>query len=429
MENKISKTIKKFKKIQHTRFVLTAIILLAAIIILAALNAQPSLAAFSNSPDIRVTMVNQDPDPVEPGRFVDVRFKIENLGTVATPNISLEILSEYPFTLYSPSYPVQNLGSLSGLQKGRDSVIVKYRLAVDDKALEGKNEIRVRYTLQDGTSVYPEAFNISIKSSDTLIAVDGVQLEPSEVSAGNKARLGLTLRSLTQATSENIRITLGLSGSPLSPYGESNEKIINFLKGFEASTVVFNLIASSDAKSGVYQLPLMLTWNDAYGNKFQKNLTVSAIIRNNPSYLLSVEESEPLIRGQQGKIIISLSNTGTAELRYASVELLSGDDYELLSYAKPYVGNLKSDDYETAEFKIYVNKNAGDELYLNSRISFKDEFEKPVSNDMKLKVKTYNRIQAEALGITKKEKSSLYLLIPAATIALILFILLRRRKK
>ena len=30
---------------------------------------------------IRVALVNQEPDPVEPGKYVDVRFKIENRGS------------------------------------------------------------------------------------------------------------------------------------------------------------------------------------------------------------------------------------------------------------------------------------------------------------------------------------------------------------
>jgi hypothetical protein len=50
-------------------------------------------ASFAQNFDIKVTMVNQEPDPVNPDSYVDVRFKIENLGTGEAQDVKFEIVS------------------------------------------------------------------------------------------------------------------------------------------------------------------------------------------------------------------------------------------------------------------------------------------------------------------------------------------------
>ena len=50
---------------------------------------------FGKTPNIIVSLIKQDPDPVEPGKIVEVNFKIDNNGTIAH-NLVFEIIPEYP---------------------------------------------------------------------------------------------------------------------------------------------------------------------------------------------------------------------------------------------------------------------------------------------------------------------------------------------
>src|SRR3989338_3713608 len=50
---------------------------------------------------IEVTLINQEPDPAEPGNYVDARFKLDNNGSEEARNVEVEILPEYPFSLDS----------------------------------------------------------------------------------------------------------------------------------------------------------------------------------------------------------------------------------------------------------------------------------------------------------------------------------------
>jgi len=50
--------------------------------------------------NLKVTFVSQTPDPVEPGKVVEIRWKIENIGSAAAEDVMFELLPEYPFSLY-----------------------------------------------------------------------------------------------------------------------------------------------------------------------------------------------------------------------------------------------------------------------------------------------------------------------------------------
>ena len=110
-------------------------------------------------------MINQDPDPVTAGDVVKVRFKIENLWETTKDPVIIEILPEYPFSLYSGE-KVRNLGVLYGRQTGVEAPIVDYRLKVDEKAVDGDNEIGIKVKVGETTWVYEDDFFIEVENEE-----------------------------------------------------------------------------------------------------------------------------------------------------------------------------------------------------------------------------------------------------------------------
>src|SRR3990167_7603850 len=103
----------------HVWLIALIALVLAAGTALAAVNTQ----YMGNAPDFRVTISMQDPDPVEPGREVEVSFKIENNGTSAE-NVAFEIVPEYPFSLVSGESALRQIGTIATSQESKQSVIV-----------------------------------------------------------------------------------------------------------------------------------------------------------------------------------------------------------------------------------------------------------------------------------------------------------------
>ena len=113
---------------------------------------------------IEVTLVNQDPDPAEPGSYVDVRLKFENRGSGASDEITVELIPEFPFSFDTGEDGIEYLGTVHGKQVDALGAIVKYKVRVDADAVEGDNELKVRY--KQGESSWIEEIFCSILNKD-----------------------------------------------------------------------------------------------------------------------------------------------------------------------------------------------------------------------------------------------------------------------
>jgi len=114
---------------------------------------------------IKIVLVNQDPSSAVPGEYVNLLFKVENRGTNDAKNVSLELLFQYPFSLDPGLNTIQELGTVKGLQSGDNSFLVRYKVKVDKDAVDGGNEIKLKYSEYDSSAT--TKFNISVSDSRT----------------------------------------------------------------------------------------------------------------------------------------------------------------------------------------------------------------------------------------------------------------------
>jgi hypothetical protein len=148
--------------------------------------------------------VNQNPSPANPGEYVDILFKIENRGTNISPNTTVELIPEYPFSLNPGVSSVQNLGTVNALQIGNDAFLVRYKLRVDDDAVNGDNEIKLKYFEGDGSVFNLATFNVSVSNSRTdfdVIAQDSTTL--AIANTGNNTASAVIVRIPQQ---QNFRV-------------------------------------------------------------------------------------------------------------------------------------------------------------------------------------------------------------------------------
>jgi len=103
----------------------------------------------TDDPYLHVTLVNQDPYPAEPGGYVDLLFKVENWGVEKAENVVVELMPEYPFSIYGAD-AIRELGTIECTQgdedEGSSAYLVKYRVLVDRYAVDGENEIKLKYS-------------------------------------------------------------------------------------------------------------------------------------------------------------------------------------------------------------------------------------------------------------------------------------------
>ena len=130
-------------------------------------------------PYLKATLVNQDPYPADPGSYVNLLFQIENIGTESAENTTVEMITQYPFSLDTGVNPVTNIGTVAGLQTGNKAFQVKYRVRVDDNAINGDNEIKLKVSESDKSVYNLKTFNISVSNPRTdfiVVAQDSTTL-------------------------------------------------------------------------------------------------------------------------------------------------------------------------------------------------------------------------------------------------------------
>ncbi|MDD5086745.1 MAG: COG1361 S-layer family protein [Candidatus Nanoarchaeia archaeon] len=371
-----------------------------------------SFAVISSSADIQVTMVNQNPDPAEPGNYVDVNFRIENIGSSNAEDVIFEILPKYPFFLDPGETAKQNIGSVWGRQIGDEGIILKYRLKVDEDAVEGENEISVRYSLNKGAAWQkPGNFYVNIRTHDAILNIKRVTYIPDPMPPGEKAVLSIHLENMADSLLKDIQIELNLitmlqsttsvtyEELPFSPSGTTNKQVIKNIESGKTETVDFTLIPDPDASADIYKIPITVQYSDELGTNYSKTEIISVIVGDEPLLEPLLDSSDVFMKGQAGMVYFSFINKGTTDVKLLDVELKESDYIKVISPSKVYLGNVDSDDYETAEFKIYIKDVVDSKVPLVLNYKYLDPNNNLYEKEETVYIDSYTKDEAKKYGI------------------------------
>jgi hypothetical protein len=360
--------------------------------------------------DPGTNMVNQVPDPVEPGGQVEVRFKIENIGGEVVENLVFEILQQFPFSLNPGSKAVKRIGDISMYQAGDESYVIYYKLRVDKDAIEGDNPIKIRYSVDSGLTWTTKEFYIRVQTQDAMVSIEDVTLEPEQISPGKQAKLTLNIQNNEDTLIKDIRVNLGIltkivtttvttNELPITPVGSTNEKTIRNIAAHKSEEVVFDLIADADAISKIYKLPITISYIDNVGTNYSKIYYTSLIVGEEPDLVGSIDSSEIISSGKAGTISLRFTNKGSSDVKFLYAELMQSENYDIISEPTYYIGNIDSDDYESADFNIYVKKTKDESIQIPLRLEYRDSNNKQFKKDAILNLKIYSNSKAQKYGL------------------------------
>ncbi len=377
--------------------------------------------------DIDVTMINHEPDPAEAGRYVTVRFKIENTGGETAQDVVAELLPKYPFSLDPGESAVKYIGSVRSRQVGDTGVIIDYRLKVDENALEGDNEIELRYKVKNDVWAKLEPFYIDIRPHDILLSIASVDA-PKMIKPGEISKVDINLKNLALTFIKEIKVTVDLDSVPFATIGSTNRKIIKQIDSDSNATVSFNLMAEPDADSGLYKVPIEIEFFDRLGTLYTKNETVGLIVGAEPDLSIIIDSSEIYSSKGTGEVTLKFTNKGVTDIKFMNIKLKDSENYNILSPKEVYVGNIDSDDYETADFKLSLGRIKGKEVVLPLLVEYRDANNNEYVEDVNVPLKLYSSSEAKAIG-AKKGSSKVGIIIVLIIVGGGFFFYRRWRKK
>ena len=390
--------------------------------IAAAAGAAVNTQYFGESPKIIASLSRQEPDPVEPGKTVEASFKLDNNGTAAQ-NVVFEVLPEYPLSLLPGEPSSKSVGALGTSQDSKQAVILRYKLRVAQDAADGDHEIKVRYKSADSQSwVTIEGLKIKVQTHDAIIAIDRFETDSPAVEPGSKTKLTIFLKNYATSLLKDIKVSLDLGKSgdtvtPFSPIGSANEKVISYINPQATVPLEFELLVDPDALSKSYKIPVSIKYSDSVNKDYNKSNIVTIVVGGDPDVSVGIDSTTVYSSGSNGEVTVKIVNRGLPDMKFVNVHLAKSGKYRIISPAEVYIGNIDSDDYETADFKIYAEKTSESKVMLPFTVEYKDANNKDYRKVVDLELPLYSSSEAKKLGLVKGNGSFSWILIIVLAVA------------
>ena len=128
-----------------------------------------------------------------------------------------------------------------------------------------------------------------------------------------------------------------------------------------------------------------------------------------------------------GEVTIKFVNKGVSDIKFLYVKIEESDDYELLSSDDSYIGNIDSDDFETADFRLFVESTDKKQVLLPIILEYKDTNNNDYKDSIELALNLYTAAEAKKLGL-KNENGFVGILIVIIIVAIGLWYYRKQRK-
>ncbi len=236
------------------------------------LLASPTLAI--EGPTVDVSLAKYDPFPAEPGKYVNVWLKVENSGGDDADSVFLELLPEYPFQIISNEDTQRDIGILGG----QDYELVKYKLIVDSNAIDGDNELTVRYRTCDMCMWVTEELDIEVAKATNSPEIEliPVSIEP-EPYWGGTSEISLDIVNIAPGTAYYVIVEIRSNVASIEP-----QKIyVGNLEPDDIDSLDFDA-TFENVEPGVYPITFTLKYKDNNYDEYERNQTMEVRVNRRP---------------------------------------------------------------------------------------------------------------------------------------------------
>lgn len=258
----------------------------------------------------------------------------------------------------------------------------------------------------------------------SALTITNVKSNPEFVKPGDKIILDLQIKNNLENDVTDVTISLDLSKVPFAPYQDSSERNINEIAEDKEKYLSFDLIADSNAESGTYKIPVQISYTINDIEKTGSGL-VSLLIDAEPKLEINLENNV-LLKGKNNQLNIKIINSGLGNAKFLNIKINDVSGLKVLTSNSVYLGNLDSDDFDTADFTIFISENAG-LINLPVTLTYTDARNNQVTEDLSLLLKTYTLKEAKELGLIKTSNTGT--MIFGIIILIVLFLVYRWIRK
>jgi hypothetical protein len=225
--------------------------------------------------DLNASLVNQDPYPVVPGEYIEVVFQLSGLQNSNCDGAIFELISNYPFSLDKGEESIKNLQGSTYVSDYKKTWMIPYKLRVDNDAMDGFNQIEVRFSQGDSFKDFSISKKFDIKIED--VRVD-FEVHVKEYSKTNNE---ITFEILNTGKHDVEALTIEILEQENFILHQSPKKIVGSLDSNEETEFTY----TAEAYKG--NIDLQITYTD----EINERRTLNKGIEFNPKYFEKNQEN------------------------------------------------------------------------------------------------------------------------------------------
>jgi len=310
-------------------------------IVLLALIVLSMSTAMADSSALQIT-TSTTPSSVVPGNDLYIQLAMTNTGVSKIESVKIRNLKvDSPIITDSPIY-LDSLGSLDYNKVLTQSM--KFTVPANTSSGFYRAEFLIEACDSNTCKSYVQYSIISVQSPSGIeIKITPDTFEPGKVT--NSAFI------ITNKASSIKNINFQWASNISSPLGTGNNFYIPEMSAGSEIVLPLNITTVPGAETGVTTITVTMTYSDQTGTTRTATFNIGVLVKSNIELLSSIDSQDVIIPGSKGAVSVKISNAGD-DIKFLTVQA-SADSVDV-SPKTIYVGNLKSDDYDTEKFTVNV---------------------------------------------------------------------------
>ena len=232
---------------------------------------------------LRIDIANQDPNPVRAGEVVEVTLKIENTMDLTDHNTTLEIVPEFPFSLYASS-PIIDIGRIDS----REITYKDFKLKVANEAADGKSKLTIKHRYKDDKEDSSE-YEFFINVEKKRLEIKPYIVASDIITSSNSGKFTIEIANVGRQNIQSLELEL-LDSLDYKLLSTSNYIYIGDLEADDTESEDFSIYVNENLNNVNIPIKLRYEVNDEIFEK-DFNLVLNLLTKDEAKKVGLIKES------------------------------------------------------------------------------------------------------------------------------------------
>ncbi len=352
----------------HTRTTIRPVILwgLIALIAITAIATAPTCcAAPSGNTDIKITVNELAPQPVEPGRDLVLSVTLGNYGRGVADHVVLTIMPDSRIILKNENDRIMRFEKIIGY----GARVETYLLYIDPAAVTGNYEIELGATWTDDGAHREQNLTVPVVvRGEPKLVISDITIEPETIKPEDTFDLSFRVSNKGSGTASTVQVTAVLDSLPFVPMG-ADTQVIKRLDPDASEQLSYRIMASDSAKVSSYAIPITMRCNDESGGNVTSQSSVGINVVGDADLCIASVRTRPEnpATGDVMTLMLQIENSGHGDAESVKVTI----DIPFEGTRTAFLGKIEADDDAPCIFNFRATES-GDVPY-HAVISYEDD--------------------------------------------------------